>query len=366
MRRPALAAAAVGAALACAMPAPRSPSTSSTEATRPAASAALPSDADVRLGETLLNEGRLDDARRAFEKAAQVAPKDPRPLVGVARIEVASGRSRDALPWLDRALAIGEDPATRALRGQVAAQARRFDEAAADLEASLARRPRNGEALCVLAVVEVNRGDDLGVREAYRGAVDVLGKDGARDRFWSLLLSMPPDPVQPQEALDRCSRGYAAMMEESWMEAQHEQLNGLRKSPRFNWCLAGVGETTWRLGQAERAEGIFRRLLEAGDAGRPDLHADAKARLAAVILDRKGDATEAVALTRAAVAARGERPALLDLLGRACDAAGDAACARDAYAKLLGARRLPGDVRARAEGRIAALGTAATPAKASP
>lgn len=53
---------------------------------------------------------------------------------------------------------------------------------------------------------------------------------------------------------------------------------------------------------------------------------------------------------------RGERGAVLDTLGRACEAAGDLPCAREAYRRLLERPHLPDPLRSAAETRLRALG----------
>jgi predicted Zn-dependent protease len=180
----------------------------------------------------------------------------------------------------------------------------------------------------------VNRGDEAGRDRALEAARRVLGPRPALDAFWTQLLSMAPDPVQPQESLDRCTRGYAAMMDGQWIDAQREQLSALRYAPRFHWCLAGVAETTWRLGDAARGEQLLRRVIADYPAAQEPLRADAKGRLAALLLDGKRGAGEAARLLREALAVRGERRALLQRLEQACEAIDDDACERDAEARL--------------------------------
>jgi hypothetical protein len=62
-----------------------------------------------------------------------------------------------------------------------------------------------------------------------------------------------------------------------------------------------------------------------------------------------------VKLARASIAVRGERPATVETLARACEAAKDRTCARDTYAKLAKAPGAPDALRARAEEKLKAL-----------
>jgi predicted Zn-dependent protease len=100
------------------------------------------------------------------------------------------------------------------------------------------------------------------------------------------------------------------------------------------------------------------------DPAHPELLADARGKLAELLVERGDPATaaEAAGLAREALAARPDRPHLVDVLARACDAAGDPACAREAFARLLARPNLPPGVRERAEARARALaGAAAAP-----
>lgn len=278
--------------------------------------------------------GRLVEARDALVGLAADAPADPEPLLALAEVRYALNERAEALRDADRALALRETPAALALRGRLRGIARRFDEAAADLERSLARLPGAARAWVALAAVQVNRGDEAGRDRALEAARRLLGAQAGADAFWTQLLSMAPDQVQPQESLDRCTRGYVAMMDGQWVDAQREQLAALRYAPRFHWCLAGVAETTWRLGDAARGEQLLRRVIADYPPAQDLLRADAKARLAALLLEGRRDAGEAARLLREALAVRGDRTALLQRLGQACEAIDDDACERDAEARL--------------------------------
>jgi predicted Zn-dependent protease len=215
----------------------------------------------------------------------------------------------------------------------------------------------------MLTVVQLNRGGDVEAAHAFEGAARALGRDPAIERIWPALVGLSPDPEQPQEALDRCDRGAVALLDGRLEEARHEAIKGMRYSPRFAWCAANLGEAVRRLGDLPRAEVLLRRAVEAYPDRQGPLRADARARLAAVLLDAARPA-EAVPLAREALAERPDRAATLDVLARACDASGDVPCARDAYARLLARPHAPPAMRARAEGRLASLGAAAAPAPA--
>lgn len=289
----------------------------------------------VAEGREALGEREWAEAAQAFEAAAALAPADPAPLAGLAEARQAQGRREEALAALGRALALREDAALLALRGRWLGQAGRLEAAAADLARATALDPGAGAAWATLAAVEVLRGDEAGRDRAFEGAVSALGRAAAVDRVWVQVRAMPPDPVQPQESLDRCTRGYAAMLDGQWADAQREQISALRYAPRYLWCIAGLAETAWRLGEPERAERILRRVIAEYPPAAEALRADAKGRLAALLLAQGREPAEAARLAREALAVRGERAALLERLALACRVAGDAACARDAAGRLL-------------------------------
>ncbi|HET8734766.1 MAG TPA: hypothetical protein VFM45_13450 [Anaeromyxobacteraceae bacterium] len=327
-----------------------------------AAAAAPDAAALLRAGDEAMRSARFDDAARSYEAAARVAPSDPRPLLGIAKVRFALGEIPAGMEALDRSIALGETAEALYLRGRSLGIARKFERAAPDLERSLALGGGDGSAWPVLAAVQVNLGDDVRARLAYEGAVQALGEAVAVDRFWTMLLAMPPDPGQPQEALDRCSRSQAAMFQGRWPEAAHEQRNGLRKSPGFTYCIALAGVTAARLGDPASGERAIRRAIADMSDRLAPLRADAQAWLGALLLEKDGGAKEATALARASLAVRGDRAGTLDLLARACTATGDEACAREATERLLRLPGLPEAMRAEASRRLSAAG----PASAAP
>ena len=66
----------------------------------------------LRVGDYALRYGRLDEAAYALRAGLEVFPSDYRLLAGLARLEAARGRWREAVRWGEEAIAVVPDPAT--------------------------------------------------------------------------------------------------------------------------------------------------------------------------------------------------------------------------------------------------------------
>jgi tetratricopeptide (TPR) repeat protein len=372
MRHGLQSAALVGALVACASAPERGPAVQGAAAATPVAARGADLEARLEAARRLL--GSNDFARADDELTRLVAAMhgDPRPLAARAQARYGLGRRDEAIADLDASIGARDTAEARTLRGRYLGLARRLDEAATDLERAVALEPDNGGALVLLAVVQHGRGDDVESAWAFAEAVKALGRAQAVERFWIQLVFLPPDPVQPQESIDRCSRGRAAAMDGQHGEARREYLNALRYAPQYAWCIANLAESTLALGDPVRAEALLRQAV-AGYPPRLDgLRADAQGRLAPLLLARGKNPAEAIRLAREALAARGDRAAVLEALAAACDATGDVACSLDAWQRLLARPHLSDGVRARAQERLAALRTGAAgsvrpgPAPAAP
>lgn len=352
IRRSLLAATALAAAAACgpahravapAPPAAAPPG--SVTASRPGAPLAPPgpasatpaspeAEAALVAGREAFLSSRWGEAEDRLGAAARLAPGDPRPHLALAELHTARRNLPAAADAAARAAALQDGVEPRVLRGRALALLRRFDEAVADLEQAVALGPKKPLAHAVLTAVHLNRGDDLEARRVHAAAVAAFGRAAAADALSVQLHAIAPDPVAPEEALDRCTRGWAATLDGDWEYARNEMLVGLRYAPRFTWCSAGLGEAMWRSGDAARGEQVLRAAIADYRPHQQHLRADASGKLAALVLER-GRAAEAAELARGALAVRGDRVALLDVLARACEAGGDVRCAREASGRLL-------------------------------
>lgn len=317
-----------------------------------AAAEAGDADALMRQGERELSEGRAATAAQRFEQAAALRPRDDRPLLAETRARIAAADVPRALAAADRALSLRDSPEGRALRGRVLSRQRQWDAARADLDRAVEGDPRDAASWALLAAVQANRGDRLEAAHAYRQAAALLPPLDAAKAVWRELRFLPPDPVQPEESLDRCTRAYTALLEGQPAEALREATSGMRFAPQFEWCGVVRAEALWRTNDPSGAEQILRWAVKRYTSDHEPLRADAKGVLAELLSLRKETAPEAAELARAALAVRGDRAAVLVALARACEATGDAPCVKNASTRLAGLPHLPAALRAEAEERV--------------
>lgn len=92
----------------------------------------------IRAG-ALAEVERFEEAEAAYRRAASMAPDDPRPLSGLARLLVRLGRPRDALHAADEAVGRSDDDDAVAVRGSVLRRVGRYAEAVTVLQGVAAR-----------------------------------------------------------------------------------------------------------------------------------------------------------------------------------------------------------------------------------
>ncbi len=105
----------------------------------------------VNLGNAQYGSGDLDEAKRTFKKAAEVAPNDPLPYFSLGILADDRGKHQDAISYYRRSLEV--DPKFEdALYNLAAVYAdlRRFDEAKALLEKLLVLNPNAADARALL------------------------------------------------------------------------------------------------------------------------------------------------------------------------------------------------------------------------
>ena len=114
---------------------------------------------------------RLDEARRAFERAITLDPAHPNANLQLARIAVEEGRAAAALPFLDRLRAADSgDPGLLVLYGRALADRRDFTGAEKAFAAALERAPADFDIRLNLGLAALNAGNYARALEVFEGA----------------------------------------------------------------------------------------------------------------------------------------------------------------------------------------------------
>jgi Flp pilus assembly protein TadD len=108
----------------------------------------------------------------------------------------------------------------------------------------------------------------------------------------------------------------------------------VRIRPELPEAHLAMGKVARASGDKKAAATAYRKAIDGLPDAKGDAGANARLELASLLLSDGGGA-EAVKLAEKVVSVRGEDGSALDTLGRACDATRDAACARQAYGKLV-------------------------------
>jgi len=313
-------------AVACASTGPRPPAGAAPLDAAPAPTAA----SLTTEGEAAIRANAFPRAEQLLAQAVKLAPGDARiqALQSVAVFHQA--RFAEALRLARESLALGETYEARLVEGRVSAIGRRLDDALHAYQRCTALRPGSAEAWSALAAAQLASGDSEGAARAWDRLVGIEAPLRAEDRLWTDILRLPPDPLQVQEALDRCSRGTAAHVAGRYAEAAHEFRAVVGTVPTFAHCWSEYGKSEARLGRTAAAEQAYRAALPSYRPDQVGLRADTQALLAALLLDQGRNPSEALALARAASGIRGDRPDVGATLARACAATRDPGCAAPA------------------------------------
>jgi len=255
--------------------------------------------ARVNLGRLLLQQQRLDEAKRELQAAARLAPLDRELSIALARLEIGSGEIGRGEGRL-RAAAEGEGgPGTRLGAGSAKHSARAAQGSAHarfELARSLARRGENREALAELErALELapNAEDLLSARarvllalqtpvpaietlaaltrmhpevaeHAYLLGVARLQIAETTTGIEALQRSLELDPRQP---LAHIALGLAFKEQKEYARAKDSLLASLQLLPGNVDALVALAEAEEALGELELAERRVERTLElAADA----------------------------------------------------------------------------------------------------
>lgn len=151
------------------------------------------------LGRLQFEAGQLDAATLTFKKLSEVAPDDPRGLVGLGETLLRLGRYAEAQATAARAARRFPDEPTLSLLGaRVALHARDFGLAERTLSPLAARRDEFGAAaLAWLATLELARGEPRRAVGAAERALRLDPEQPVAVHALSLALSELGDPTAP-------------------------------------------------------------------------------------------------------------------------------------------------------------------------
>jgi Flp pilus assembly protein TadD len=144
-------------------------------------------DAWTMLGSLCHRQGRAGDAVAAFEEALRRRPDDPLVSAALATALLSAGRGEEARRTLEAAQKIQpEDPRLYYLRGMVAEQESRDEEAAAHYRRALALNTRSAPAHVQLGALAL-RSDDVATaeREYEHEPADADTPESLFERSWA-------------------------------------------------------------------------------------------------------------------------------------------------------------------------------------
>ncbi len=168
----------------------------------------------LRLGDLAMRQGHLPEARHEFERGLSLLPGDYRLLGAMARLELASGHSRAAIDYGERALGGTLDPATLGVlydAYQAQGDPARAEQYARAMEVAVLNQPgplhrawsmflldhgRDGATVLARAEAEIRTRHDVYGWDLLAWALHRVGRDGeARDAATRALALGTRDAV---------------------------------------------------------------------------------------------------------------------------------------------------------------------------
>ncbi len=156
-------------------------------------------------------KGFKSSAIFAYGEALRVSPRDPSSLVALARVELQTGNSDEALIYLNESIKIKSDfTASHMMFAQVALAEGKLKEAISELEQAVIARPNNSENIYIILQIGILYYQD--------------GEHEKAQNIFEKLVEMTPDYADARYALGLLydKKGMASMA-----TAQFEDLNKL-------------------------------------------------------------------------------------------------------------------------------------------
>lgn len=319
--------------------------------------------AQVRLGDALAKLNRAGEAAEAFAAALRREEANPHALAGLARIDLAAGRTSAAREKLERAAAgsggrigadllatvceqTGDTARATALRARAKASGAFHDPADPWVDAIM-EDCFDAYRLTVAAGFADHAGDTARAQRLIERALR-LAPDNAATHFQAGLLALQRrDPAAARAAFEACVRA-APDFSDGWLRlvelhaaardevaATRALANGLAHNPASGGLLAEQARRAAAAGRHAEAADLFERSLRA----RPD-DADTAVKLAGVYF-RLERVPEGVAALKRALAAEPDHPGALTTLALHAIGSGDEAAAREWLGRVRTQVRVP-------------------------
>ena len=263
-------------------------------------------------------------AETLYREMARRQPRNPAGKRGLGEALMKQGKNDRAVEALQGSLDIADDANTRLDIAAAYGGLNRYPSALPHLRKAIKLAPDNPATWAALAdaLVKVEKPDS---------AADVLAESEAsckscqKDEAWGHAAD------ETAEALDAKAEKQLEANDAAGARKAADAAAKLRPDlPATHLAEAKVARAG---GDAKLATAEYRKAVDGFADAKSEPATTARLELAALLL-ADGNGADAAKLAREVVDARGDSPAALDTLGRACDATKDVECARGAYDKL--------------------------------
>jgi tetratricopeptide (TPR) repeat protein len=229
--------------------------------------------------------GRVEDANRSYEKAAQIDPAQARAItLRRARLRLAAGRPDLALELLEGAIAAagpsGPEPAALLLRAEILVALERHAEAQAVYDEVRRRDPHSAPAILGTSRSMLDQGKPAEARDFLRASLPKVPADAdlylLLTEAESALGSLPNAVEAAQKGLEALPRsvplwvrlGELKIRLEAWPDAANAFAHAIAldsKSPELHLRAGFVAE---KLGHAHEALALYERATEVAPANK--------------------------------------------------------------------------------------------------
>lgn len=268
-------------------------------------------------------------AESLYRELARRQPRNPAGKRGLGEALMKQDKNDQAVEALQGSLDIGDDVRTRLDLAAAYGAMNRYPSALPHLRKAIKMAPDNAATWAALAdaLVKVDKPD---------GAADVLDesqgpcKSCDKDEAWGHAAD------ETAEALNASAEKHLVANDAAGARKAADAAAKLR--PDLAATHLAQAKIARAGGDSKVAIAEYRKALEGfsdakSEAAKSEAATTARLELAGLLL-ADGNAADAAKLAHEVVEARGDSPAALDTLGRACDGTKDVDCARGAYDKL--------------------------------